>query len=221
MTVRAHTLRRALSVFRRSNRPFRAYALSRGQPRPHAEKRVLRNANNRSPFSAVSRPMSDRNGILRSSCNSLRITLATASWLNSTPAFANPRATRATSVPVPSGAIGLDAGASQAPWRESRAPCEDSVSPRASPRFPRRLSVQGRRRAAPSMNRALLYCGSHFVRSAASCSRPSSSELNSATTSRPCPTMKVGAIHDRRRAARRNDRNIVRQPLSARSLQQT
>jgi hypothetical protein len=37
----------------------------------------------------------------------LRIILETASWLNATPAFANPRATRAASVPEPTGATDL------------------------------------------------------------------------------------------------------------------
>ena len=39
-------------------------------PRPHAENRLLMKANNRSALSEVSRPMSDRLGILRSSCTS-------------------------------------------------------------------------------------------------------------------------------------------------------
>jgi transcriptional regulator with XRE-family HTH domain len=53
------------------------------------------------------RQSSAGDGAGRSSCSSLRIILETASWLNATPAFANPRATRAASVPEPTSATDL------------------------------------------------------------------------------------------------------------------
>src|SRR4029453_16516953 len=64
------------------------------------------------------------------------------------------------------------------------------------------------------------YCGSHFVLSRASCWRPSSSELNSATTSRPWPAIKARGVKKGLRAPGRHDRDIIGQALPTRALQQ-